>query len=82
MNLCQQHCHFLLFICRYIETGAYQGALRTLVVPQLQKILGVSADQLVLYQVYTTQDFALFREQNDLLNNPSVGQLISQGICQ
>ena len=82
MNLCQQHCHFLLFICRYIETGAHQGALRTLVFPQLQKILGVSADQLVLYQVYTTQDFALFREQNDLLNNPSVGQLISQGICQ
>lgn len=76
---------FWFFIVRYIETGTHQGALRTLVIPQLQKILGVPADQLVLYQVYTPQDSALFREQNDLLKNletPGTGQLIFRRKCQ
>ena len=65
-NSLQHQCIYVSF--RYIECGLHRGATKALLVPQFAAILGVSEDKLIPFEVYTPQDFALYREQNKLMN--------------
>ena len=51
-----------LFCCRYMESGCYQGATKKLLIPQFEKILNVPADRLIMWKVFSSQDFGLYRD--------------------
>ena len=45
-----------------MESGCYQGATKKLLIPQFEKILNVPAEKLILWKVFSAQDFGLYRD--------------------
>ncbi len=47
---------------RYIDSGVYHGITEEVLAPKLVEMLQIPAEKLLLWQVYTTSDFKLFRD--------------------
>jgi len=45
-----------------MESGVYDGICEEVLAPKLQEVYGIAPEHLMLYKLYTTSDFKLFRD--------------------